>query len=81
MAQVGGTHYITPGAKIDLIDFALMHKIGPCEFSVMKYVWRHDKKNGKEDLLKARDYIDRLIQEYEKNEKADAAVNSLPYAE
>lgn len=29
---------------------------------IHKYVYRFDKKNGKEDLLKAKQYIDRLIE-------------------
>jgi hypothetical protein len=31
--------------------------------NVMKYLWRYDKKNGVEDLKKARWYLDRLIRE------------------
>jgi hypothetical protein len=31
--------------------------------NVMKYLWRYDKKNGVEDLKKARWYLDRLINE------------------
>jgi hypothetical protein len=31
--------------------------------NVMKYLWRYDKKNGVEDLKKARWYLDRLIKE------------------
>jgi hypothetical protein len=35
--------------------------MNPCEFSVIKYISRHRWKNGKEDLLKAKDFIDMLI--------------------
>jgi hypothetical protein len=31
--------------------------------NAIKYLWRYDKKNGVEDLKKARWYLDRLIQE------------------
>ena len=29
--------------------------------NVMKYVYRYKRKNGKQDLLKAKDYLDKLI--------------------
>jgi hypothetical protein len=35
--------------------------------NIIKYVWRYRHKNGVEDLLKCRWYIDRLIEEVEKN--------------
>jgi len=34
----------------------------------VKYVSRYKKKGGKEDLLKARYYLDRLIDNYEEEE-------------
>jgi hypothetical protein len=34
--------------------------------NVVKYVWRADHKNGLEDLRKARWYLDREIQRWEK---------------
>jgi hypothetical protein len=43
---------------IDVIeDLGLNFNLG----NVLKYVWRHDQKNGLEDLKKARWYIDREI--------------------
>lgn len=33
--------------------------------NILKYVWRYREKNGKQDLLKARWYLDALIQEVE----------------
>ena len=32
-----------------------------CELNAFKYIWRCDKKNGTEDLEKARWYIDKAI--------------------
>jgi hypothetical protein len=32
------------------------------EGNIIKYVCRHRKKNGRQDLMKARDYIDKLLQ-------------------
>ena len=35
---------------------------GFCRINILKYVTRYDRKNGLEDLEKAKDYLDRLIQ-------------------
>jgi hypothetical protein len=37
--------------------------LGYLRGNAIKYLWRYDKKNGVEDLKKARWYLDRLIQE------------------
>lgn len=38
---------------------------------VIKYIWRHPfKSNAKEDLRKARWYLDRLIQHYSKDKRS-----------
>lgn len=34
--------------------------------NILKYLWRYRYKNGSEDLRKARWYLDKLIEEYEK---------------
>lgn len=39
-----------------------------CQANVLKYVLRWQKKNGVEDLKKARFYLDRLIKEIENND-------------
>ena len=58
------SHY-TQGA-VECID-AIEASLGPdgfrafCRGSAMKYLWRTDLKNGKEDLQKARWYINRLL--------------------
>lgn len=39
---------------------------GFCAGNVIKYVGRYDKKNGLDDLYKARWYLERLIEEKEK---------------
>ena len=33
-----------------------------CEVSAMKYILRHDKKNGDEDLAKAREMLDKYFE-------------------
>lgn len=39
------------------------------EGCVVKYVSRYKSKNGLEDLLKARDYLNRIIDSYTESEK------------
>lgn len=34
--------------------------------NILKYLWRYRYKNGSEDLKKARWYLNKLIEEYEK---------------
>lgn len=58
--QVGGDHY-RKGA-IQPVEFSYSNGFGFCEGSIIKYVARHRRKGGKQDLLKARHYIDLLIQ-------------------
>ena len=57
---VGGGHYDLP---IQPVDYIKANKLGFLEGNVIKYTTRYKKKNGLEDLLKARYYLDRLIEE------------------
>jgi hypothetical protein len=52
--------------KIQPIEFFRANKEHLCFMAanVIKYVCRYRFKNGKEDLLKARNYIDMMIEEY-----------------
>lgn len=64
-SQVGGSHY--KDLKIQPIEFIHANNIPFCEANAIKYLCRHRNKNGKQDLLKARHYIDLLIKlEYDK---------------
>lgn len=47
----------------DVYSFAIKNNLGMLEGNVIKYVSRHGKKNGKEDLLKAIETLERLIRE------------------
>lgn len=58
--QVGGAHY--KGKPIEHWDFVLMHNIPYLEAQVIKYMMRWRKKNGVEDLRKARHFVDKLIE-------------------
>lgn len=58
--QEGGSHY--KNFAIQPAVFIQRNKLSWCEGNVVKYVCRHNFKNGKEDLLKAKHYIDLLLQ-------------------
>ena len=51
------------GTGFDVIDFCQKNKLDFMQGNVIKYVTRYKGKNGKEDLLKAKEYIDRIIKE------------------
>lgn len=51
------------GTGFDVIDFCQKNKLDFMQGNVIKYVTRYKEKNGKEDLLKAKEYIDRIIKE------------------
>lgn len=53
--QTGGNHYKVMG--IQPILFATVNRYDPAAFSTLKYVSRHRRKNGKEDLQKAIDFV------------------------
>lgn len=65
--QVGGSHY--QKMKIEPIDFIMENDLNFCQGNVIKYVCRYKDKNGVEDLRKAKQYIDFLIEKEEKEEK------------
>lgn len=61
---VNPAYYMQGG--VDVLEFASYHtpldqQIGFARINVLKYVSRYDKKNGMDDLLKARRYLDELI--------------------
>ena len=57
--QVGGNHY--QKYKIQPVEFIMKNNVPYVEGNVIKYVMRFRDKNGLEDLLKARQYLDMLI--------------------
>ena len=64
--QVGGDHY--KKLKIQPVEYIYANNIGYMEGNVIKYVTRWRDKNGVADLLKARHYIDLLLELEEKAE-------------
>ena len=58
--QIGGTHY--KNFVIEPIEFIHKNGIGFCEGNAIKYLVRWREKGGKQDLLKAKHYIDLLLE-------------------
>ena len=61
--QVGGEHYKND-FKIQPIEFITANKLSFIQASIIKYICRFDKKNGKEDIDKAIHYC-QLLKELE----------------
>lgn len=57
--QVGGNHY---AGKVQHWDWAIAVKLGPMEYAATKYIGRHTKKGGLEDLKKAVHHLEKLIE-------------------
>jgi hypothetical protein len=58
--QVGGGHY--QGKAIQPWDYIVSNRLGYLEGNVVKYVSRWQEKGGRQDLEKARHYLDKLLE-------------------
>jgi len=58
--QEGGNHY--KDFAIQPIEFIYKNNLAFCEGNIIKYVCRHRKKNGIEDLRKAKHYLEILAE-------------------
>ena len=69
--QIGGSHY--KDMAIQPSQFINKNKLLFAEGNAIKYICRHTHKGGKQDLLKAKHYIDMIIErDYEeKKEKTE----------
>lgn len=75
--QIGGTHYSEHA--IQPIEFIHKNNLSFIEGNIIKYVTRHRKKNGLQDLLKAKHYIDLLIQlEYHESKTQESNHQGTP---
>lgn len=73
--QIGGNHYKTPG-KLEHWDLVGMFEWDYFQGQITKYLMRWRKKNGLEDLEKARHYLDKYIElERSKEEIAERAIH------
>ena len=57
---IGGSHYLK--FKIQPSEFANKNNLPFAEGNAIKYICRHKDKGGKEDLKKAKHYIDMIIE-------------------
>ena len=58
--QIGGNHYSK--FKVQPSKFINDNKLLFAEGNAIKYICRHAHKGGKQDLLKAKHYIDMIIE-------------------
>jgi len=64
--QVGGSHY--NGMKIQPVTFIMENGLSYAQGNAIKYVCRYLDKNGVQDLQKAKQYIDFMINEITDND-------------
>ena len=59
------SHYAGEVECIDAIKSSMSHEAfkGYLKGNIIKYIWRFERKNGHEDLLKAQWYINKLVKE------------------
>ena len=67
--QIGGQHYLK--YKIQPSEFVIENRLLYPEGNVIKYILRHQNKGGKEDLEKAKHFIDMIIERDYKIENED----------
>ena len=65
--QIGGKHYLK--YKIQPSEFVIENRLLYPEGNVIKYILRHKDKGKKEDLLKAKHFIDMIIERDYSEEK------------
>ena len=57
--QEGGSHY---DMKIQPIEYIYQNSLDYCEGNVVKYISRHGRKNGADDIRKAIHYCELLLE-------------------
>ena len=65
--QIGGKHYLK--YKVQPSKFVVENKLLYPEGCVIKYILRHQDKGGKQDLEKAKHFIDMIIERDYKDKK------------
>ena len=71
--QIGGNHY--KDMVIQPLEFIMGNNLPYCESNIIKYICRYKSKNGLQDLLKARHYLDILIEnEQRRIESRDSTI-------
>lgn len=70
--QVGGDHYTR--LHIQPAEYNHYNRLGWCEANVIKYVSRHQYKNGRQDIEKAIHFLEMLL-EFEYTDKNETERN------
>jgi hypothetical protein len=73
--QIGGSHY--QGCTIQPSQFVIENKMLFPEGSAIKYICRHAKKDGKQDLLKAIHFIEMIIERDYKETKQESWIEGF----
>ena len=73
--QVGGDHY--KGKPFEHWDVVIEHDLDYFQGQVTKYLMRWKKKNGLEDLMKARHYLDKYIEAVEAGKVEDPVQTAM----
>ena len=58
--QVMGSHY--KDCPIQPVDYIVDNGLGWCEGNIVKYITRHNKKGGEEDIKKVIHYAELLLE-------------------
>lgn len=58
--KISPKHYTD--LEIEPWDYIIRNNLGYLDGNIVKYVSRYKKKGGREDLLKARTYLDKLLE-------------------
>ena len=73
-ARLDGGHLKESGETPDMVEHPRHYTQGGieavCVANVIKYLWRYEKKNGIEDIRKAKFYIERLLKELEESQQS-----------
>ena len=72
--QIGGNHY--KDMAIQPSEFINKNKLQFAEGNAIKYICRHSLKGGKQDLEKAKHYIDMIIERDYPEDTPDIDINN-----
>ena len=70
--QIGGSHYLK--MRIQPSEFANKNNLPFAEGNAIKYICRHKYKGGKEDLKKAKHYIEMIEERDYQTEKQETGI-------
>lgn len=73
--QIGGGYY--KDLAVQPMEYSMCNDLDPCQHTIIKYVTRFRKKNGVEDLEKAKHCIDMLIHFEAEKTKLDDELQDL----